>query len=173
MSRIKLTVQRLHKILIKNKVEELIGAEAWSKIMAELVLKHEDSSGPRAITTYKNAEGDLVARICMTTRLWLPISYFYVGTSVVKGIDKEKARIYTAAKKLETEAGSFRDEAKLAETAEDKLALYEEYELAYQEAVEARAIPVDPEIVKAITDELSPYGSDTLEGLLAIMKEED
>jgi len=160
---LKKTMLGLHAILLSAQVNTLVDASVWDKIIAEMTPKTPATGTvtPREITILKDAEQNVIGRMCTLSKKWFPISEFFKGTAVIKSLDQEKAKIYNAAKKMEKDADAIRDEAKTAETPEEKLAVYERYETAIDEAKLARAIEVDP----AIIETASVGGFDTIEGL--------
>ncbi len=159
---IKKTVQATYDLLIGANVNELISVEAWEAIEQSMTAKAQTASGaPREVTLLKDLHGEVIGRLCTLSRKWFPIASFFKGTSVIKELDQEKAKVYNAAKKLEKEAEVIREEAKTAETPEDKLAVYDRYEAALDTAKAARTTPVDAKIVtKAGKD-----GLDSIEAL--------
>lgn len=146
MGNIKKTVQDTYDLLIKAKADTLL--PNWDEIVLSMTAKTQTASGaPREITLLKDVDGNVIGRKCTLSDKWFAIGEFFKGTSVIKQLDQEKARIYTAAKKLEKEAEVIRDEAKSAETPEAKLEVYERYENAIDEAKKARTIAVDTKII--------------------------
>ena len=160
---IKKTMLPLFTLLVESDAEARLGDNTWAAILEEMKPKTATAgtTTPREVTILKDVDGNVLGRQCTLSKKWFPISEFFKGTSVIKKLDQEKAKIYNEAKKLEKDADSIRDEAKTAETPEERLAIYDRYESALDEAKLARTKPVDAKIVKAEAKD----GLDTIEQL--------
>ena len=104
------------------------------------------STGPREVTILKDGE-DMVGRKCMVTNRFYPADRFAKGTTCIKEADGAKGKLYTESKKMEKDAMSLLDEARTIEDIEERVAKFEEYDQALQDAKEFRGqtIEVQPE----------------------------
>jgi len=155
---IKKTVLATYDLLIAAKADTLL--DNWDAIVASMTAQTA-TGAPREITILKDVEQNVIGRMCTLSKKWFAIEAFFKGTSVIKELDQEKAKIYTAAKKLEKDAESIREEAKTAETPEAKLEIYDRYEKALDVAKSARTKPVNAKII----EKASKAGLATIEDL--------
>lgn len=164
---IKKTFQETYDTLLNAGVPDFMGSEAFNDMVKNQFVA-KTSTGPatpREVTILRDVDQNILGRKCMLANKWFSISEFFKGTSVIKTLDQEKAKIYNAAKKLEKEANTIRDEAKTAETPEERLALYDKYEDAIDAAKAAQSVPVDAKIVAKAAE----GGLDTIEDLASAL----
>lgn len=117
------------------------------------------SNGPREITILKDADGEMLGRKCMVTNLFYVADRFAKGTTCIKEADGAKGKLYTESKKMEKEAMSLLDEAREIEDIEERVAKFEAYDQALQDAKVVRTQPV------VIQDEWLEGGFATIEDL--------
>jgi hypothetical protein len=100
------------------------------------------STGPKEVTILR--DGDVVVgRKCTVTGMFFDIEKFSKNTTCIKEADAAKGKLYNESKKMEEAAKSILDEARTIEDIEDKVAKFEEYDMALQEAKNFRAKPVE------------------------------
>jgi hypothetical protein len=91
------------------------------------------STGPKEVTILR--DGDVVVgRKCTVTGMFFDIEKFSKNTTCIKEADAAKGKLYNESKKMEEAAKSILEEARTLEDIEEKVAKFEEYDVALQEA---------------------------------------
>lgn len=116
------------------------------------------STGPREVTILRIGD-DVLGRKCTVTGLFYDIARFSKNTTCIKEADAAKGKLYNESKKMEDNAKSILDEARTIEDIEDKVAKFEEYDMALQDAKNFRAQPVE------IVEDWLVDGFETIEAL--------
>lgn len=99
------------------------------------------STGPKEVTILR--DGDvIVGRKCTVTGMFFDIERFSKNTTCIKEADSAKGKLYNESKKMEETAKSILEEARTLEDIEEKVAKFEAYDVALQEAKVFRAQPV-------------------------------
>ena len=99
------------------------------------------STGPKEVTILR--DGDVVVgRKCTVTGMFFDIEKFSKNTTCIKEADAAKGKLYNESKKMEEAAKSILEEARTLEDIEDKVAKFEAYDVALQEAKAFRSQPV-------------------------------
>lgn len=100
------------------------------------------STGPKEVTILRN--GDVVVgRKCTVTGMFFDIEKFSKNTTCIKEADAAKGKLYNESKKMEEAAKSILDEARTIEDIEEKVAKFEAYDVALQDAKNYRLKPVE------------------------------
>ena len=99
------------------------------------------SSGPREITILK-IKDEVLGRKCTVTGMFFDIAKFSKNTTCIKEADAVKGRLYNESKKMEEEAKAILEEARAIEDIEEKVAKFEAYDVALQDAKAYRLQPV-------------------------------
>ncbi len=139
----------------------------------------EGASKPREIVKLFNETGDVLGRRCSITMKWLDISEFFKDGSMSKAADKIKAKLYTESKAMEKEAQKLRTEAKDLTDPTEKLAAYEAYDDALEEAKAHRLQDIsgavvfdeDTEVFDSIEELADSMGVDVITAKPAVEKE--
>lgn len=116
------------------------------------------STGPREVTILRLGD-DVLGRKCTVTGLFYDIERFSKNTTCIKEADAAKGKLYNESKKMEEAAKSILEEARTLEDIEEKVAKFEEYDSALQEAKNFRAQPVE------IVEDWLVDGFETIEAL--------
>ena len=99
------------------------------------------STGPKEVTILR--AGDvIVGRKCTVTGMFFDIEKFSKNTTCIKEADAAKGKLYNESKKMEEAAKSILDEARTIEDIEEKVAKFEAYDVALQDAKNYRLKPV-------------------------------
>jgi len=139
----------------------------------------ETASKPREIVKLFNETGDVIGRRCSITLKWLDISEFFKDGSMSKAADKIKAKLYTESKAMEKKAQELRVEAKDLTDPTEKLAAYEAYDDALEEAKAYRLQDIsgdvvfdeDTEVFDSIEELAEAMGVDVITAKPAVEKE--
>lgn len=116
------------------------------------------ATGPKEVTILR--DGDvIVGRKCTVTGMFFDIERFSKNTTCIKEADAAKGKLYNESKKMEESAKLILEEARTLEDIEEKVAKFEAYDAALQEAKAFRAQPV------AIEDSWLVDGFTTIEEL--------
>ena len=100
------------------------------------------STGPKEVTILR--DGDVVVgRKCTVTGMFFDIEKFSKNTTCIKEADAAKGKLYNESKKMEEAAKSILDEARTIEDIEEKVAKFEAYDVALQDAKNYRLKPVE------------------------------
>jgi len=123
-------------------------------------------SKPREIVKLLNKTGEMIGRRCSITKKWLDASEFFKDGSMSKSADKVKAKYYTESKAMEKKALAVLDEARELTDPKAKLAKFEEYDKAMENAKATRL----KDITKEVKFDEGTKTFDTIEALAASMK---
>ena len=99
------------------------------------------STGPKEVTILRDGEV-VVGRKCTVTGMFFDIEKFSKNTTCIKEADGAKGKLYNESKKMEEAAKAILDEARTIEDIEEKVAKFEAYDVALQEAKAHRLQPV-------------------------------
>lgn len=99
------------------------------------------STGPKEITILRDGEV-VVGRKCTVTGMFFDIEKFSKNTTCIKEADAAKGKLYNESKKMEEAAKAILDEARNIEDIEEKVAKFEAYDVALQDAKAHRLQPV-------------------------------
>lgn len=104
------------------------------------------STGPREVTILKVGD-EVLGRKCSVTGLFYEIGRFSKNTTCIKEADAAKGKLYNESKKMEEDAKSILEVARTVEDIEEKVAKFEEYDVALQNAKAHRtqAVEINPE----------------------------
>ncbi len=104
------------------------------------------ATGPKEVTILRVGD-DVLGRKCTVTGLFFEIARFSKNTTCIKEADAAKGKLYNESKKMEEAAKAILEEARTIEDVEEKVAKFEEYDVALQNAKAHRLQPVvvDPE----------------------------
>ena len=107
----------------------------------------EGVSKPREIVKLFDVDGNVLGRRCSITHKWLEIGEFFKDGSMSKAADKVKAKLYTESKAMEKKAQELRIEAKDLTDPTEKLAAYEAYDEALEDAKTHRLQDISEDVV--------------------------
>lgn len=99
------------------------------------------STGPKEVTILRDGEV-VVGRKCTVTGMFFDIEKFSKNTTCIKEADAAKGKLYNESKKMEEAAKAILEEARNIEDIEEKVAKFEAYDVALQEAKAHRLQPV-------------------------------
>ncbi len=139
----------------------------------------EGTSKPREIVKLFNEAGAVLGRRCSITLKWLDISEFFKDGSMSKAADKVKAKLYTESKAMEKKAQELRTEAKDLTDPTEKLAAYEAYDDALEDAKAHRLQDIsgdvefdeETEVFDSIDELAEAMGVDVITAKPAVEKE--
>lgn len=116
------------------------------------------STGPREVTILRDGE-TVVGRKCTVTGMFFDIERFSKNTTCIKEADAAKGKLYNESKKMEDNAKAILEEARTIEDIEEKVAKFEEYDVALQNAKAHRVQPVE------VNEDWLVDGFETIEAL--------
>lgn len=127
-------------VLAEDKLNEFVELFGYKSSRAA-------STGPKEIVILKDAEGNMLGRKCTVTNAFYPAEQFSKGTTCIKPADAARGARHAEARKALKDAESILEDAREITDIEEKVAKFEEYDKAVQDANALRSaeVEIDPE----------------------------